>query len=346
MGNTNRFTGRRPPGSWQYASTVYGKRAGNWLAARYVYARSGGVWRGVYSVLSATMNGNIAHTGSGASSSGTASAAGGVTGVSGNIGGVSYGWSRISSYQGIEPNNSGIAQPTWSRSFSGVSNGTTSGAVAETWQCTITDGDTGATTTRNYQIEFAWQNTLSAFTPFTQYFTSGSSSVGTPAGAGFLTIRVVGGGAQGGAGFNDGMGTEFFGGGASGAGQAIKTISPSGTYSYSVGSTGLGLSQGGTSSVSGAGVSMYATGGYPGQSASGGGAGGAQNAVGGASGGDANYSGNAGYSGYEGGSAGGAGAGGGPYNGGNYYGRGGQGGGPFTGGEWGTDGIVIFEWGL
>lgn len=339
MGNTNRFTARRA-GGWQYASTVHGKFGGTWRPARYVYAKHGGVWRGVYSVLSPSKT-DAFYPGSGASASGTVDC-GATANATGNIGPLSFLWARTGG-AGHTCLNPTSATPTFRYNFSGVGPEQTSYAYS-TWQCTISDGDTGATTViGGVSVGSAWTNTIPAFSGRTDYITS-SQSVATPSGANSLIVYIVGGGAQGGAGFNDGMGTEYFGGGASGAGQAVKTISgPSGSYSCTVGGAGFGSNQGGTSSVSGNGISASASGGYPGMSAGSGGWGDAQNSVGGASGGDANYSGNAGFAGFQGGGGGAAGNNGGPFNG-NYYGYGGNGGGPLSGGNAGEQGIVVLVW--
>jgi len=183
----------------------------------------------------------------------------------------------------------------------------------------------------------SWHKFFTACTPATFAHDSGSGSDATPAGAVQLIVQVVGGGAQGGSGFNDGMGGEFSGGGASGGGYAVKTISsPSGSYSWSVGVDGSGGSQGGTSSASGSAISMSATGGFPGGTANFFSDGVGATSVGSASGGDSNFNGNVGLSG--GGGSGGAG-GTSAYGGG--YGKGGDGGNPFSGGAFGTPGRVV-----
>lgn len=227
---------RRSGGSFAAAVTVRRRSGGGWISATKAYRRTGGAWSMVYSMPDLGISGGGAATGSGGSSSGSASV--GATAAPGgtNSGSLSYAWNYVSGDGAIAPNNSGIANPTFSRNFTGVPNGTTSSGVSAIWRCILTDTATGAQVYEDRTIgPLAWQNTIPAFSGRTDYINS-SQSVSTPAGANSLTVYIVGGGAQGGAGFNDGMGTEFVGGGASGAGQAVKTVSgPGGSYSCTVG---------------------------------------------------------------------------------------------------------------
>src|SRR5690348_15729768 len=141
MGNTTHLRGNA---SAALASLVYGKSGGSTLAAKCVYVKNGGVVKGIYSVLSPSGTSSLSGAGSGASTSGTATtSAGANVSATGNIGTLSYSWAYLSGDRSITCSSNTSANPTFSRAFSGVSNGTTSSPVSGVWRCTITDGDTG-----------------------------------------------------------------------------------------------------------------------------------------------------------------------------------------------------------
>ena len=330
MGNTTKLWGYS--GGYGQAQGLWGY-SGGWQPAKAAWVYDAGTWKGIYSVLSVTGTSNVSHGSSGASSSGGDSGSGGVTGVSGNIGSLSYSWSYLSGDGVIVPDNSAAATPTWSRSFSGVANGTSSSASAS-WRCTITDAQTGATTTADISIGLQWTNTIPAFTfqrnPFPGPTSPGANSgiCNAPAGANTVRIYIIGGGGQGGSGiFQDGDHLYNGGGAASGA-RAVWSGAAS-NFTYSAGGPRTGSSVSGVASATAGGDGGNAefnafSDGFAnpgGNTASGGN--------------EANDPGN-GATGITGGSGQSTPIG--------NYGTGGDGGAFFEGGHMGQEGIVIFEW--
>lgn len=220
--------------------TVSRKLGGTIGPSPHVYEKIAGTWVCIYSVLTSSVNSGAGASaaGSGASTSGTSTTSAVSTGTSGNASGLTYSWAYLSGDGSITCSASTSATPTFSRAFTGVGNGTTSGAITGTWRCTITETSSGATTTADCALSFTWQNTIPAFTAHNDDFqTPGSSTVAVPAGAVQLVIEVWGGGGNGGHGAT---GSNDHQGGGGSAGGYVKHIialsSDSGkTVSYTVG---------------------------------------------------------------------------------------------------------------
>lgn len=270
MGNTTRVRAKNS-GSWQTATIVYGKHGGTWKPARYVYAKRDGVWQGVYSVLSGSKSDGFLGQ-SGASGSGTVDCTASAD-ASGYIGAKSYSWTKTSGadHTCLNPTSQ---TPTWRYSFSSVGPEQTAYAYS-TWECTITDQDTGATVVvGGVSIGSAWTNITPAYSGSTNKLTSGSGSVTAPAGANSVTIYCIAIGGQGGSGYNDGLDHQYGGGGGGGGGRVVWSGAVTGgvtSFSYSVGNFGSNTTAGGLTAAPGVNGGS-ADGGGPGGGGSGGGA--------------------------------------------------------------------------
>lgn len=270
---TTKFSGRSG-GSWRTANAVYANLGGVWKHCRYIYVKQSGSWVGVYSTPDVSVSGGGGNTGSGASPNGSAS-----VGASASLGGthsgsISYSWTRLSGDTGIAPNNAGISNPTFSRSFTGVPNGSNSGGVSADWRCTVTDTLTGAQVVADLTIgPLSWTNTIPAFTPYeTDYYAS--ATVPIPAGATGLTVILIGGSGSGGFGISVEPGPTDYPGGYGGSGGRVdlsRSVS-SGDWGSNLSlsiDAGGGFGIGGTASLSGAlSISASATGGQAGGAAS------------------------------------------------------------------------------
>lgn len=206
---------RRSSGAFSVAALVQKRVSGAWANATFVKRRTGGAWVFVYSTPDVSVSGGGAATNSGASTGGTTSVGGSSTPGGVNSGSLSYSWSYVSGDGAISVNNAALQNPTFSRTFSGVPNGTTSSGVSAVWRCTLTDTITGAQVYADLSIgPLAWQNTIPAFTPHTDTFQNGQSgSIAVPTGASHLQMIAEGGGGVGGA--WDGSNTGGGGGGGS-----------------------------------------------------------------------------------------------------------------------------------
>jgi hypothetical protein len=346
LGYTTKFS-RHLSGAWGY-STINRHLSGAWGVSPAVWENIAGTWTMRASTPTVTAGGGGANTSSGASTSGTASV--GLTATPGgtNTGNLSYHWYRASG-SNYSIDNATAQNPNVSYVFSGVADGTTDSLASEQWYCVITDNVTGAT----YQSDnitvgpLAWQNTIPAFSPHTDVYTSGSGNATIPAGAVQVVITVIGaGGGGGGCGaYNSSQGYyEPSGGGGGAGGYSQRTISLSGdaskTLAYAVGAAGAPSGAGGNSTVTGTltagSVSMAGDGGGGGQNA-----GTTAGTGGSASGGDTNTAGGNGGSGSNfSQAAGGTSAAS------SLGGDGGASGDPNTGsgGQYGASGYISFAW--
>jgi len=142
------------------------------------------------------------------------------------------------------------------------------------------------------------------------YLTSGTAATYTPtAGTRVIRVTAIGGGGGGGGTDGQGSGTGAAAGGGGAGGVAVKLItSVAASYTYTVGAAGAGGtagandgSTGGTTTFSGTGVSLSASGGVGGSGRSGSSSSGAAGSAGGggtATGGDLNITGSSGVTGY------------------------------------------------
>lgn len=198
MGNTTRFSASLGSG-YSAALGVWGRDgSGNAQPAKGIWVYNSGAWVGKYSVIAASGS-NVSNTSaSGASTSGTATTGTPGLSASGNIGTLSYSWANTGGDGSFTCSNSAIANPTFSRAFTGVSNGTTSSTLTCNWRCTITDGDTGATKTVDITASAAWTNTIPAYGSFTiaaaDYGGSGSGFSSSFPWSGSSTASVGSGG--------------------------------------------------------------------------------------------------------------------------------------------------------
>lgn len=275
MSNTTRLFGRGGS-SFAAAQLVYGHNGAGWVAAQKVYAHNGSGWYLRYGPLTVSSVTHVSHSSSGASSAGSDSGVAGIS-VSGGSGSYSYSWAYLSGDGSFGCSNSAISNPTFSRSFSGVGNGSTS-TVTGSWRCTVTDIQSGATVTGDCSISLAWQNTSSGggFSPVTNDYTSSGSET-VPSGATNLTITIIAGDGSGGFGLTEEPGpVEYHGGnGGSGAQCVIFRSVASGDWGGGLSFTidaGGGYGIGGNVSTSGSlmagSIAMSAYGGSPGGAAS------------------------------------------------------------------------------
>ena len=333
MGNSTVLWGHNGSG-FAITKGVWGHDGSSFKPAKFVFGKSaGGSWIPRYSVLSASASGG-SHTDSGASSSGTASVVAGVNTVSGSYATVSYVWTRLSGSQISCSAN--IATPTWSCPFTGVANGTTSGTVSESFRVTITDDNTGATTTADITINLAWQNTIPAFSGQTDpFYGPASGTINPPAGANTVRIYIVGGGGDGGSGnFIDTESMYGGGGGASGARAVWFGSAQSFTYSAGGPRTGSSVSGIASASAGGNGSSAFGTNvghGNPGGNTASGGN-------------ESNDPGNGGGSGAGGNDGSGGGGGAGQSTPLGDFGAGGNGGSSGSSGDDGQQGAIVFVW--
>lgn len=165
MGNTTLLS-RKLAGAWGYAPAVNRKLGGTWGASPMVWQKIAGTWTPIYSVLSASASSVSNTTANGSSSSGTATTGTPGLSVTGNGGALSHSWAYSSGDGSFTCSNAVIANPTFSRAFSGVANGAASGVVSAVWTDTITDTATGATTTQNVSMSAQWTNDIPALGPF------------------------------------------------------------------------------------------------------------------------------------------------------------------------------------
>lgn len=157
---------RRTGGAW--TGSVLGRR------------RSGGAWVGIYSTPDVSCV-DLGASASGASGSGTTTSGAAAPSFSGSYFGLSYSWSLVSGDGSITCSNTASSTPTFSRAFAGVGAASTS-TVSAVWQLTITDTSTGAQAYCQITITLSWQNTSSAYGPFTA--TGGSYSGSAASGTG------------------------------------------------------------------------------------------------------------------------------------------------------------------
>lgn len=132
----------------------------------WIRRRLSGAWVWLLSRPDVTAGGGGAATASGAGGSGTASVGATATPGGTDSGSRSYHWDYVSGDASIAPNDANAQNPTFSRSFTGVANGSTSAGVSAVWKVTITDTATGAQSYDTRTIgPLAWQNTTPAYTP-------------------------------------------------------------------------------------------------------------------------------------------------------------------------------------
>lgn len=339
---------QRSAGAWSAPISQLG--VSNHVSApgcQHVSLRVSGAWEYRYSTPTITGTAAGGNAASGASPNGTASVSLSASTGGDNSGSLAVSWAYFDGDAGCTITSGGnTLTPTISRPFTGVGNGSTSGAVSARFQPTVTDNLTGAiyvgdpVSTGN----LSWTNTIPSFTAHTDTIRSGTNGYsGTevvPAGAVSLTIKRVGGGGAGGvANFNIGRGDNDGGqGGGSGALTTL-TIALSGDAGKSISWT---LGAGGTSEWPTIGGTTTTTGTLTNGSVSGSAVGGAGGASGGNFAAGAGFGGSpGGNNGIDGGEESGGAGGAGPL--GDGYGQGGNGG-PDGGGDPGIDGELLFIW--
>lgn len=151
-------------GSWQSA-TPYVGNGGAWHAVRNAWVGNGGTWRQFYADFGPFTASGGGFYGEGESGGGEArditvpwSGQSAPIGISGGptSGSFSYAWTYQSGDATITPDNTGIAQPTFSGSFDvGPANTLADSAM---WNCRITDTASGYYTNLSCAFTYQYSN--------------------------------------------------------------------------------------------------------------------------------------------------------------------------------------------